>query len=152
MYIRPCQACFFNSTFKIIPCILLSSAIWAGSIKSSLLSREIGWCLMHVYHFQKRNIGVKLVCSQGNLLLFINIKCEIISNIKLVTKHFQSCFIMLRIRLPPSSPPRHNRGGGGGRGSGLFRLCSHYTTKIILERASAKLSCANLENGVSHIG
>ena len=43
---------------------------------------------MHVYHFPKRNIEVKLVCSQGNIVLFINIKREIISNIKLVTKHF----------------------------------------------------------------
>ena len=64
---------------------------------------------------------------------------------------------MLRIRLPPSSPPIHNRGGGGrgcggGSGSILFRLCSHYTMNIIPVRASAKLSCANLENGVSHFG
>ena len=57
MYIRPwfLQLAFLNYTFKIIPCILLSSAIWPGSIKSSLSSNEIGRCLMHVYHFPKKN-------------------------------------------------------------------------------------------------
>ena len=75
MYIRPwfLKLAFLNYTFKIIPCILLSSAIWAGSIKSSLSSNEIGRCLMHVYHFPKK-IEVKLVCSQVNTSAFYQYK------------------------------------------------------------------------------
>ena len=38
---------------------------------------------------------------------------------------------MLRIRLPPSSPPIHNRGGGeGGVGVGVEVFCLGYVPTI----------------------